>query len=103
MLRRRAGRAGTDSVAGVEVIEDVVHQTARGPPPSPAKALPLVDGAWCDGALPKEASEDVATEEAKLSDVRVLRSGGHLALLSPNRRIPIEGQSVPLMPRCSVA
>jgi SAM-dependent methyltransferase len=63
---------------------------------SPAEAMPFAEGTF-DGVLLNEVLEHVADEAATLGEIhRVLRPGGHLALMSPNRWFPFEGHGMKL-------
>jgi 2-polyprenyl-3-methyl-5-hydroxy-6-metoxy-1,4-benzoquinol methylase len=64
-----------------------------------SEALPLRDESF-DGVLLNEVLEHVADEKATLREIRrVLRPGGHLALMSPNRWFPFEGHGLALRDR----
>jgi len=53
-----------------------------------------------DGVFLNEVLEHVADERATLREIhRVLRPGGHLALMSPNRFFPFEGHGLALRRR----
>src|SRR5207244_7548860 len=59
-----------------------------------AEALPFGDAAF-DGVFLNEVLEHVADEYRALLEIRrVLRSGGHLAVMSPNRWFPFEGHGM---------
>ena len=61
-----------------------------------SESLPL-RGASFDGVLLNEVLEHVASESATLREIhRVLRPGGHLAVMSPNRFFPFEGHGLAL-------
>jgi SAM-dependent methyltransferase len=63
---------------------------------APAEALPFPSGSF-DGVLLNEVLEHVADEATTLGEIhRVLRQGGHLALISPNRWFPFEGHGMKL-------
>ena len=64
-----------------------------------SEALPLRDQSF-DGVLLNEVLEHVADEQATLREIhRVLRPGGHLAVMSPNRFFPFEGHGLALRRR----
>lgn len=64
-----------------------------------SEALPLRDESF-DGVLLNEVLEHVADQQATLREIRrVLRTGGHLALMSPNRWFPFEGHGLALRRR----
>lgn len=61
--------------------------------------FPLPDGS-VDAALLNEVLEHVADEGATLREIRrVLRPGGHLVVMSPNRWFPFEGHGMQMMGR----
>lgn len=61
---------------------------------STSENLPFRDGSF-DGVLLNEVLEHVADEGATLREIlRVLRPGGYLALMSPNRWFPFEGHGM---------
>jgi len=52
-----------------------------------------------DGALLNEVLEHVADEERALAEVRrVMKPGGHVVVMSPNRWFPVEGHNVTIGP-----
>jgi SAM-dependent methyltransferase len=64
-----------------------------------SEAQPLRDETF-DGVLLNEVLEHVGDEQATLREIhRVLRPGGHLALMSPNRYFPFEGHGLALRRR----
>jgi SAM-dependent methyltransferase len=64
-----------------------------------SEALPLREGTF-DGVLLNEVLEHVDDERATLREIhRVLRPGGHLVLMSPNRFFPFEGHGLELRHR----
>jgi SAM-dependent methyltransferase len=88
---------GASEVVGVDVQEDRIEEaTARGIPDATFHVfdgahLELPDDSF-DGAFVNEVLEHVADEQVSLRDIyRVLRPGGHLILISPNRWFPFEG------------
>jgi SAM-dependent methyltransferase len=61
--------------------------------------FPLPDGS-VDAALLNEVLEHVEDEAATLGEIRrVLRPGGHLVVMSPNRWFPFEGHGMRVMGR----
>lgn len=91
---------GASTVVGVDILEDRIKE---------AKARQIPKATFCafdgarldfpdesfDGAFVNEVLEHVTDELTSLHDIhRVLRSGGHLILISPNRWFPIEGHAV---------
>lgn len=91
--------AGARSVAGVDVLADRIEaaQTRHRDIPfymSDGDRLQFPGGSF-DGVLMNEVFEHVADEQQALAEVRrVLRPGGHLVLISPNRGFPFEGHTV---------
>jgi SAM-dependent methyltransferase len=88
---------GASEVVGVDVEEQRVKEAAaRGVPhasfhPYNGFDLDFPDDSF-DGAFVNEVLEHVADEQASLREIhRVLRPGGHLILISPNRWFPFEG------------
>ena len=88
---------GASSVAGVDVVEARIEEAeGRG---ILNATFHLFDGTKLDfpddsfdGAFVNEVLEHVADEQVSLCEVhRVLRPGGHLILISPNRGFPFEG------------
>lgn len=91
----------------MEVIPDRAHaayQAADQPPGiayccGESEALPFPDATF-DGVLVNEVLEHVVDEAATLREIRrVLRPGGHLALLGPNRWFPFEQHGMRLVGR----
>jgi SAM-dependent methyltransferase len=87
---------GARQVIGIDVEVDRVaqgQQQARDGASyagAVAEALPFPDQSF-DGVLMNEVLEHVASEAQALREVlRVLRPGGHLVLMSPNRWFPFE-------------
>ena len=88
---------GADAVVGVDPNADQIAE-ARGRGLRAAEFvvaesehLPFADAAF-DGVLLNEVFEHVGDERATLGEVyRVLKPGGTLALMSPNRWYPLEG------------
>jgi 2-polyprenyl-3-methyl-5-hydroxy-6-metoxy-1,4-benzoquinol methylase len=91
---------GADEVIGVDVEADRIEAAkARGILSASFQAF---DGSRLDfennlfdGAFVNEVLEHVTDEQTSLREIlRVLKPGGHLALISPNRWFPIEGHIV---------
>src|SRR5215204_7164399 len=92
-------RFGVDSAVGVDVIKDRIDQAEErwGGDPRvkfvhiPAATLPFPDGTF-NGVLMNEVMEHVSDEAQTLRELyRVLRPGGTLIVISPNRYFPFEG------------
>jgi SAM-dependent methyltransferase len=90
-------RRGADEVVGVDTEADrVASATARNLQHASFRTgfgedLPFPDGNF-DGVFMNEVFEHVTDEQATLAQIyRVLRPGGHLVLISPNRWFPFEG------------
>lgn len=95
---------GADAVSGVDVEEDRIAEAKRRNLPNTdyvafdGTTLPFEDARF-DGTLMNEVLEHVADEERALAEVRrVLKPGGCLVLMSPNRGFPIEGHNVTIGP-----
>lgn len=97
MLERGAERA-----MGIDVmVQRVILAQAKAPGDSRinfgcavSDALPFADSSF-DGIFLNEVLEHVADEIGTLRELRrVLRPGGHLALMSPNRWFPFEGHGM---------
>jgi 2-polyprenyl-3-methyl-5-hydroxy-6-metoxy-1,4-benzoquinol methylase len=91
---------GARSVVGVDVDEARINEAlARRIPnadfqPFDGTQLAFADGSF-DGAFVNEVLEHVADEHDALDEIRrVLRPGGYLILISPNRWFPIEGHAI---------
>lgn len=93
---------GASSVVGVDVEAARVEEARRrGHPADVADfevfdgtALPFDDGSF-DGAFVNEVMEHVADERQSLAELRrVIKPGGHLVVISPNRWFPFEGHTV---------
>jgi SAM-dependent methyltransferase len=92
-------RRGATEVVGVDVEEDRVRaaQEAQRQGASyqvyDGKTLPFGDAEF-DGVFANEVIEHVGDEFAALREIaRVLKPGGHLVVISPNRWFPVEGHS----------
>jgi SAM-dependent methyltransferase len=93
-------RLGADAVVGVDVeasrVEAARRRNING---ATFKAfdgatIPLAD-ASVDGAFVNEVMEHVADEKVTLAELfRVIRPGGRLIVISPNRWFPFEGHRV---------
>ncbi|GGF35315.1 hypothetical protein GCM10011519_05930 [Marmoricola endophyticus] len=88
---------GAESVDGVDVMEErIAEALTRDLPGATFQAfdgsrLPFEDARF-DGVFMNEVLEHVADEGVALSEIaRVLRPGGRLLLMSPNRWFPVEG------------
>jgi SAM-dependent methyltransferase len=95
---------GAASVVGIDPEEGRIEEARRRADGderlsfvcTSAEVLPFVDGTF-DGVLLNEVLEHVADEAATLREIhRVLRPGGHLALMAPNRWFPFEGHGMKL-------
>lgn len=93
-------RRGAAEVIGVDAEEDrIAAARAREMPRASfevalAEELPFPDGHF-DGVFMNEVFEHVGDEAATLAEVaRVLRPGGLLVLISPNRWFPFEGHGM---------
>ena len=95
-------RVGAQQVTGVDVDPGrVASAVARG---LEGAEFHTIDGAQLsfeddsfDGAFVNEVMEHVQDEAAVLSELRrVLRPGGHLIVISPNRWFPFEGHGIQL-------
>lgn len=92
---------GAERVVGVDVDEARVGLARRltSDPgldfrQAEAEALPFEDATF-DGVWLNEVLEHVNDEAATLAEVyRVLKPGGHLAVMSPNRWFPFEGHGI---------
>jgi SAM-dependent methyltransferase len=91
---------GATSVVGVDILEDRINSaTAR---QLPNAAFYAFDGSRLDfpgesfdGAFVNEVLEHVPDEHDSLLEIhRVLRPGGRLVVMSPNRWFPVEGHAV---------
>ena len=95
---------GPDLVVGVEAVIDRLLNAARLDTATgrlsyvcaSSDELPFADGTF-DGVLLNEVLEHVANESGTLSEIyRVLRPGGYLVVMSPNRWFPFEGHGMRL-------
>jgi SAM-dependent methyltransferase len=91
---------GAEAVSGVDVEEERIAAAKRRNIPHTeyvsfdGYTLPFEDAQF-DGTFMNEVYEHVADEERALSEIRrVLKPGGYLALISPNRGFPFEGHNV---------
>jgi SAM-dependent methyltransferase len=91
---------GAKSVVGVDVEQDRIDAALALQIPNASflafggSRLDLPDESF-DGALVNEVLEHVADEQESLREIlRVLKPGGCLILISPNRWFPIEGHAV---------
>jgi SAM-dependent methyltransferase len=81
-----AARERWQTVAGLE------FKVAR------AESLPFADDTF-DGVFMNEVIEHVEDERRSLSEIkRVLRPGGHLVVMAPNRLFPFEGHGMSVGP-----
>ena len=97
---QRSWTEGCRQIVGVDVEEDrIALANARF---IPNATFEVFDGSKLgfddenfDGVFMNEVFEHVADEQKVLQEVfRVLRTGGHLVLISPNRWFPIDGHSI---------
>jgi SAM-dependent methyltransferase len=93
-------RRGAQEIVGVDVEKDrVAAATAKNLPGARFEAfdgdsLPLEDDEF-DGAFVNEVIEHVRDEQTSLLDIRrVLKPGGRIVVISPNRWFPVEGHMV---------
>jgi len=93
---------GAQRAIGVDAIEErivLARERERDNPAvsflhASADALPFADASF-DGVLLNEVLEHVADEIQTVREIyRVLRPGGHLILISPNRWFPFEGHGM---------
>jgi SAM-dependent methyltransferase len=91
---------GLEAVSGVDVEESRILDAKRRNLPNAqytvfdGRTLPFADRAF-DGVFMNEVFEHVADEPRALAQIfRVLKPGGTLVLISPNRWFPIEGHAV---------
>ena len=93
-------RNGASTVVGVDVAEGRIKGAIERKIPNACfqvfngAQLDFADGSF-DGAFVNEVLEHVVDEQESLKEIhRVLRAGGHLIVMSPNRWFPIEGHDV---------
>jgi len=91
---------GLDAVSGVDVEEERIAEARQRNLQNATyltfdgNTLPFCDDVF-DGALMNEVFEHVADEARTLAEIfRVLKPGGVLVLISPNRWFPVEGHNV---------
>jgi SAM-dependent methyltransferase len=91
---------GLEAVSGVDVEESRTAEAKRRNLPNAVytafdgMTLPFEDASF-DGTLMNEVLEHVADEARALSEIfRVLKPGGVLVVISPNRWFPVEGHTV---------
>jgi SAM-dependent methyltransferase len=91
---------GAETVTGVDVEEPRIAAAKERNLPDTAyvafdgHTLPFEDARF-DGTFMNEVFEHVADEDRALSEIRrVLKPGGYLVLISPNRWFPFEGHNV---------
>src|SRR5579864_2613190 len=91
---------GVQRAVGLDIQFQLLAEARRHQVPgvdyccSAAEALPLLSDTF-DGVLLNEVLEHVVDERRCLDEVRrVLRPGGYLALMSPNRWFPFEGHGM---------
>jgi SAM-dependent methyltransferase len=91
---------GLKAVSGVDVEEPRIADAKRRNLPNAeytafdGRTLPFGDGTF-DGTFMNEVFEHVADERRALVEIlRVLKPGGVLVLISPNRWFPVEGHNI---------
>lgn len=91
---------GASTVVGVDVDEGRINKARACRIPNAlfqvfdGSRLDFADGSF-DGAFVNEVLEHVADEQKSLQEIRrVLKPGGYLVLMSPNRWFPIEGHAI---------
>lgn len=92
---------GAERAVGVDTIEERIVQARereRDPAVSflrtSAETLPFTEASF-DGVLLNEVLEHVVDEAQTLREIhRVLRPGGHLIVMSPNRWFPFDGHGI---------
>lgn len=98
---------GADTVVGIDVEPERIaraRERSEGRPTvsyccASADAMPFADASF-DGVFLNEVLEHVEDEIATLREIRrVLRPGGHLVLISPNRWFPFEGHGARITKR----
>lgn len=91
--------AGADSVIGVDIEADRIDAARLAHPEitfhvADGGPLPFPDASF-DGVFMNEVFEHVADESRTLEDIRrILKPGGLLIVISPNRGFPFEGHRV---------
>lgn len=95
--------SGVSSLVGVDVEVGRIKQAAARRIPNAefrafnGRELEFLDDSF-DGAFVNEVLEHVVDEQASLRSIyRVLRPGGYLVLISPNRWFPFEGHGTTIM------
>ena len=96
---------GLAAISGVDVERPRIAEARKRNLPNSfytafdGRTLPFGD-CYFDGTLMNEVFEHVADEQRALSETfRVLKPGGTLVLISPNRWFPIEGHNVTIGPK----
>src|SRR6266567_4812943 len=93
---------GAERAIGVDALEERIVQAREREQArpaarflhAPAEALPFTESSF-DGVLLNEVLEHVTDEVQTLREIhRVLRPGGHLVVMSPNRWFPFEGHGM---------
>ena len=91
---------GAERAVGIDALEERIAQAReRGHPvvefrQKHAETLPFAEASF-DGVLLNEVLEHVENEAQTLREIhRVLRPGGHLVVMSPNRWFPFEGHGM---------
>lgn len=92
-------RAGAATASGVDVEADRIAAAKEAYPDIDFRVdsddhIPFEDGSF-DGVFMNEVFEHVADERRTLREIhRVLKPGGHLIVISPNRGFPFEAHTV---------